>query len=367
MRNVFCIIVLLPALLFSATPSFGAMRLHVTAEDNGKFILDGDNVKGVEAVDITINYDSTFLANTRVEVQGGLLTDVSAHSPGALTVKIFRPDPDMMFQLQLTFDKRGDSPGGLKEVAATVTDTSGKSYQAPTDIFHLTPSQPEGQATSSDGEGAAGSSAHGTAFLTKREKSVLDRFEEFRGTKGIKEFSALFERRDREGVAQDATCIGSQCQILFERLDVGEIAQEPAIALADGETPVMIRLALRPEEDDPPVFALTGAKLVSLQKSGEKSWVIRAVPDKGKAEADFIVRLGGKTLEFPLVVAPPVYVQDGVTEGGFLVALDRYLYGQAAECRMKGRPFRQFLHEYIFTANYLAKRSSTVFKGAGRL
>jgi hypothetical protein len=371
MRTGVCLIVLLIVLL-SAAPSFSAMTLHVTTSDDGVYILDGNNVTGVEAVDITINYDATSLANPRVLIQGGTLTDVSAPAPGMLTVKVFRPDTDMMFQLQLTFEKRGDSPGGITNVATTVMDTAGRSYDVPANIYHLTPPP----AAQSDSKAAADFSSggidkihpkRGTAHLTKREKSILQRFEEFRGTKGLKEFAALFERLDLKGTAQEMMCNESQCQILFDRLDPEKIAQEPAIALSDGKTPVTIKLELEEaEEGHPPDFAMLDAELVSLQKTGEKRWVITAMPIKGTWEANLIVRRGMKTLEFPLVVAPPVKIQDDISERNFLFALDTYLTDQAAEHTAEGRPFRKFVHEYIFTANYLVKRVTKILKQSAR-
>lgn len=385
MRYCLFFLVLLFALA-GTRPTFAEMTLHVTSGNDGVFILDGDNVDGVVAMDLMITYDATFLSNPRAELQGGTLTDVFVYSPGVLTVKTFRDDPDMMFQLQLSFEKSSDAPGGITNVTATVRDTAGRSIQVPVNIIQFIPAQSESPESRSDSDASAASFTEAgvrnetsmdnkinkvisdgaqdigpetdanssmiepaanledsaiavrTAPPIKGEKSVLQRFEEFSGAKGLKELAALFERPGPE-----------------------EITQEPAIALSDGKTPVGIKLTLQPGERHAPDIALLDAKFVSLQKSGEKSWGITMVPNKGAWKVILIVSTGRETIEFPLVVAPPLKMQNCIDEKNFTAALDKYISDQAAGHIREGQPFRLFFHEYIFTANYLAKEKTEVF------
>lgn len=382
MRYCVCLIGLLLVLLAPAS-SFAELKMLVTPNGDGAFFLVGDNFNGVTAVDIRIDYDTASLANPQVGVQGGTLTYEYAGTPGTLLVSVFRENPDAMLYLDLKFEKRGASPGVIKQVKATTTDAEGKSSAVPdATIIPFSPSPESTPAAESGSEAGAVVSA-GDSIETRQEggiyqnrpdgtpdtgaeidtassarraaqsgvpggrpasplrceKSVLRRFEEFRGTKGLKEFTALFERHDQE-----------------------EIAQEPAIALSDGKTPVRIKLKFPPGMRHAPDIALSDAKLVSMRKTGEKSWIITAVPNKGTGKVKLIVSTGRETIEFPLIVAPPIKIQNGINEKNFLVALNKYVADQAAGQKKENDPFRQYFCEYVFTANYLANPANTSTK-----
>jgi hypothetical protein len=346
MRTGVCLVALLLVLLATAR-SYAAMALHVTSSGDGVFILDGDNLTGVEAVDITIDYDITVFSNPHVEAQGGSLAHIMTRTAGIITLRVFRADPDMMLQLLLKFKKSGNSPGGINDVTATVTDTDGVSYPIPVDFFY-----PDGPPEI----GASDEDISGRHRLIKREKSVLQRFSEFKGAGGLKELTALFERRAPGEEPKAVTCSGNgRCEILFERLEPEEMAQEPAIVLSDGETPVVISLKLRPEDNSPDI-AMMGADLVSLEKIDEESWVVTAVPREGTCEARLLLGLRNELIEFPLVVAPMIGDAHGVSEKDFPVVLNKYLADQAAVHQGKSE---QYLDEYVFTANYLANIMNT--------
>jgi hypothetical protein len=375
--------------LLGPVPSFADVKMLVTPNGDGAFFLVGDNFNGVTAVDVMIDYDTTSLANPQVAVQGGTLTNVYAGTPGTLLVSVSRENPDAAFYLDLKFEKRGDSPGGIKHVTATTTDTEWKSSPVPdATIIPFSPSpettpvtgsgseagavlsagealetrqdggvyqgRPDGGPDTGAGSDAA-SFARGAAVKPEKsaaaqetnvpegrpvpplrsEKSVLRRFEEFRGTKGLKELTALFKRPDPEA-----------------------IAQEPAIALSDGKTAVRIKLNLQSSERHAPDISLSDAKLVSLRKTGAESWVITAVPRRGAWKVSVFLRNDKKMLEFPLVVAPPIKIQNNINEKNFLVALNMYVAGQSAGQRGRNGPFRESFHEYVFTANYLANQAN---------
>jgi hypothetical protein len=380
MKNVACVTGLLLALLWPVR-SFAEITMFVSPDGDGAYILEGDNAQGVEALDLLIGYDADSLANPKVEAQGGTITDVYAGTPGMLNVTIMRDNPDTSFELHLKFDKKGDSPEGIYSVSATARGRDGRNYAASADTRALSlstmnpaimPDKESAAVSSVDRatetqeavgvyqgtsdkppdrgvETGAASSAGGTTTspeqpaATKKtircnEKSVLERFREFKGEKGLKEFGALFK------------CSGGE-----------RIMQEPAIALSDGETPVLIKLELQPEGNNSPDIALSGAKLVSSKKVDEKSRVITTLPNEGAWEARLVLGSGNEMIDFPLVVAPPVKIDSEIHERNFLAALNNYLSGQAAILRGKSEQSRD---EYIFTANYLANLAKTSPKKA---
>ena len=61
-----------------------------------------------------------------------------------------------------------------------------------------------------------------------------------------------------------------------------------------------------------------------------------------------------KTIEFPLVVAPPVKIRRGITERNFVAELDRFIAAQVGVGKGANDPLRHIPYDYLFTANYLA-------------
>lgn len=115
------------------------------------------------------------------------------------------------------------------------------------------------------------------------QKSVLNRFKEFEGTKTPQALMALFSQPG--GAA---------------------VSQEPAVALADGVALVKISVKTGAPVQAPPTFALKGASIVS-QRQGEKgTWIIEARPKKGALQASVTLLTNDAMTEYPLVVAPAV-------------------------------------------------------------
>lgn len=385
MKRVICLALMLLALMSPAL-SLAEMILTVSCNGDGSFVLAGGNVSGVRTVDLTVGYDTTFLGNPQVGLQGGAVTNV-AGTPGRLAVNIVREDPDAGLEVELNFETKGDGAGVINYVAASMTDTDGRRFPVRAVIVPFTPAPDPAASPAPEGKesvatpavppvGSAGSSPRGTvgeerkaeqpertkngddleksgadeaskqaasdnavdsmsAADTTVQKSVLQRFREFRGRRGLKEFAALFERGKGEG-----------------------IRQEPAIARANGRTPVEIELDTKMTLESAPNFALSDAKFVSLHREGGTKWLMTVVPNEGACEVRLILRAGGNKVEFPLVVVPPVDISEKVDRVNFLSELNKYLAEQTTG-EATGSPSRQYLHEYIFTANYLASTTGT--------
>jgi hypothetical protein len=168
-------------------------------------------------------------------------------------------------------------------------------------------------------------------------KSVLERFREYQGEQSPKNLIALFK----------SAIAGNR--------------QEPTFALSDGKTIVKVFVDLPETGKAAPNFALIDAKLVSLKKSSDSAWVVEVLPNKGTFDAAVIVLEDGKTVKLPLTVAPPLSADAKIGKGGVLSEADFISFmkergtGKAPRFDLNGDGKRDYIDDYIFTANFLAK------------
>jgi hypothetical protein len=405
LKNGVCRIATLLTLLCPVT-SWAVMILTVTSNGEGMFYLRGSHVSGVESVDIMVDYDTTFLAAPEVGLAGGTFTSLSSDDPGRIYAKIVREYPDAEFDLDVRFERRGESPGIINFVTATMRDTAGRVFPVPVSIIApppppmVPPADANGKSDKAQGASDAGRTrkegevgqgptdgAPGAGDQPARVPSPKD-------TGGTAEGSSDTERTPPSDAAgRGATTEGSsypgeetataanrwkgvlqqfhdfrgskgarELAALFQQSAGGKIVQDPAIAISDGKTPVKIRLELEQVGDSAPNFGLSDARFVSLRRSGERSWDLVVVPNAGTWQARLIIKSGGELAEFPLVVVPRIELAGVVNERNFRAELDRYLSGQPAGNQEEGGPDRRFLLEYIFTANFLAKQAAQLAK-----
>jgi hypothetical protein len=97
---------------------------------------------------------------------------------------------------------------------------------------------------------------------------------------------------------------------------------------------------------------------VSCKKLAESEWLVEARPDKGATRAAIIINLAdGKTRETPLTISPKARVDlvipGKVTETDFALFLKERGTTSAPKFDLNGDGKRDYLDDYIFTANYL--------------
>jgi hypothetical protein len=171
--------------------------------------------------------------------------------------------------------------------------------------------------------------------------SVLERFRTFTGNKTGQALIAQFDNSDMKGVRQ-----------------------EPAVALSDGVTVVKIVISLPAGEKDAPNFAFRNAKYLSLKMAGENSWVVEVLPDKGSSSAAVKILSHGALTEVPLTIAPPLPAGIKIGTGGALTEADFTTFlkergtDKTPRFDLNGDGKRDYIDDYIFTANYLVKRDS---------
>jgi hypothetical protein len=406
-KAIFFILSLTAVLAFGRPQSvYAASTLDVLPSGEGVFVIQGTGIEGAEAMDITVVYDSSTLSNPRV-VQGGLISGammvVNDKSQGAVRLGIIRVTPVRGNGViaTLMFDRTGSSAGKILSLAvkafktvdkqsiplpvvARITnpadsssDASGPSQKqdasrsagaaasaggAASMPLGVVVAQGDGSVlasqkdqtasvssgeTQTPGETPAGAKASGatsggpgdiTASLEPQKKkvqqyeSVLERFRKHRKERTEKAFLSLFDQGEASG-----------------------FRQEPQVVLSDGKATVKVFFVVSASGGSAPDFALRGAKLVSVKQDADRSntWVIEARPEKGEYEASLLVPRGDVILEYPLTLAPKISLSDKsgpVTDEDF----SRYLSAKKRDLNGDGK--RDYLDDYIFTANFIAAR-----------
>ncbi|GLI39004.1 hypothetical protein [Geobacter hydrogenophilus] len=178
-------------------------------------------------------------------------------------------------------------------------------------------------------------SSQGQKYVVFR--GVLERFKAYSGVKAPKSLLALFD----EPVATS-------------------IKQDPPICIADGKTMIKVQIELPDSGNDAPNFALRGAGLKSLKKLGDNRWLIEAIPEAGRFEATLTIVMGEKIVDYPFTVAPKADInldRNGVTdEADFLLFLSKVGTDKAPAYDFNGDGKRDYVDDYIYTANYLVER-----------
>lgn len=362
----------LPA-LSSAEP----VTMSIMPNGQGGFLMKAENVAGVQALDIDIDYDSVMLANPNVMTHGGDITRIKDDVPGKLFLSIFRPDADPLLQIDVYFEevRTANTANGISHVSAIVRSTTpwpgpdadppgpvDEPTDAPADVpsparkeknvpAAVVPKKGPAAAPATDAAPAALPVALSPAnadrqvqaakitLLAREEKSVLQRFKKYQGEKDLSSFVALFGRSGGE-----------------------RVRQEPAIAISDGKTPVTIRIDAQPDGEHPTALALSDAALLS-KEAHEKEIVVAVLPSKGTWESRLVTVAGGEILDYPLVVVPRVAINAGMKEKDFLAALNAYIADQALTRRGVNK---SYVYWYIFTANYLAAEANASVKTVSR-
>jgi hypothetical protein len=168
---------------------------------------------------------------------------------------------------------------------------------------------------------------------TTSYKGVLENFRTFTGEKSPASYSALYNKEITPA-----------------------IRQEPPVTLSDGKTPLNVLINLETFGDKSPNFSLNGAKLVSLSKDDSLGWTVVVLPKSGAFQAGLTIMTESDVIEYPLTVAPPI---EGVSaaEADFVAFLtDSGAISPKRDLNGDGR--HDYLDDYIYTANYLMKKSA---------
>jgi hypothetical protein len=185
----------------------------------------------------------------------------------------------------------------------------------------------------------ASSATPSVAEKTTNYKSVLDFFREYTGKRNLKAFVALFDKASIRGVRQ-----------------------EPAVALSDGKTKVKLFVLIPSTGKEAPNFAVKNAKLISLKPDGN-AWVIETLPDEKTYDSSVTVLDNGLLTRIPLTIAPPIemdVVKVHANGDNEIMPTRRAGTAKDAVSPKKIDAVRNYVDDYIFTANYIVRKNSTV-------
>lgn len=177
-------------------------------------------------------------------------------------------------------------------------------------------------------------------------QSVLEKFKEYKGKKTPEALMALFSPQ------------------------VGQPKQEPRIALADGKTTVKVLLELNPKGENNN-FLLDGVSLVSLNNKDKNFWIAELLPDTRAYEATISIPRNNQWYVFPLTIAPPMDVNidrfaNTLTDADFRLYLKNKGTIKAPRFDLNNDGVRNYIDDYIFTANYLSQRPAVPTKPFSR-
>jgi len=405
-------LILLFIILFAAAPAFAVSSLTLTPSGANSFVLQGQGVEGAAAVECNITYDASSLGNPRVELGGlaaGAMIAVNPNVPGTIRIALVRTTPmtGSGAIATISFDRKGDAAGRILALSAKLVTIDGKplavsvSFSNPPDTQSptaaTTAGSPEaaGRTATSPGvstsgqvlpvlmpfagaltapprpqepEKTAGEDMKGSREQTGRQdkpardpvnvakktegttpeasrgihtqKSVLERFREYRGEPTVPAYIALFEKEEMIGFRQD-----------------------PPVALTDGKTTVRITFISASSDRKSSDIAVMGAKLLSLARDPNYSntFVIELLPSKGEYRAGVSVPQDGVLMVYPLTLAPKIPIEltkNGmVDEAGFKAFLKERGTKSNPKHDLNGDGRRNYLDDYLYTANYLAARN----------
>lgn len=167
------------------------------------------------------------------------------------------------------------------------------------------------------------------AGTDSRADTVLERFRTYTGPRTKEALSELF------------------------RLPANPVVrQQPAIAISDGTTAVMIAVRIPSADGTAPNFAVEGAKLLSLESKQRDEWLIKALPPLGALHVFLLVANGPETSTFPLTVAPPLPKKLDATSQSFSSFLEADTNGPLYDLNGDGK--LDYIDDYIYTANVVS-------------
>lgn len=190
---------------------------------------------------------------------------------------------------------------------------------------------------------ASPAAAKSTAVTSGSPPTVLERFRTFTG------------KRDPNGLLR-----------LFSSPDTAAtVLQTPQVALSDGKSQVRLKVTMKMSEAAPN-FAAEEARLVSVEHMSPDTWQIVLLPHPGAWSCSIIVQNGSAVTTIPVAVAPPLPVERDLSLKGFEQYLANRSAGYRPQFDLNDDGKLDYLDDYLFTANFLARKLADPHDPAAR-
>jgi hypothetical protein len=375
---LFCFLLLLPL------PALAISTISINSTGNDAFIFSGTSLENVSRIEVVAYYDTSLLANPRVNPQNsfdGASVIVNGWSAGSVRMTVISSkamNGNGTFAT-LSFDNIGKGAGVITSLTGNIYGANGARLQGAFIVTNppavLDPNDPDdasmlpggkfyvpgggeymgeerpesekaqtesGETQSASLQNAATPAAdssvsaqpeQSTKRITRQTQSVLERFRMFEGERTPKNLIALFDLKEKNG-----------------------FKQAPPVFLADGESTLKVTIS-NLQGKKAPSIALSSARFVAQHKVSDTEWEIEAMPERGVTSSEMTVLTDTCVLEVPFTVAPKARVDlikhGKVSEKDFALFLKKRGTKTAPKFDLNGDGKRDYLDDYIFTANYL--------------
>ena len=397
-----CITIVL--LLWSVSAVFAA-SVSIIPSGVATYVIQGAAMDGVAGIDLTLGYDSSTLSNPSVKPGGlisGALLAANTSKSGTIKIGIISTNAfsgsGPIAVVTFAFQK---GAGGLSLVSANLIDSNGATMSAGTggsdSVFSSTPGVPFSQSTAASTTASTSSTTPASATTAYQGSVTMPADTQAQTVPKPADASAIPIRSPTEvstvtspaspqppgpqpSVKPEESTTSGEIRrgytytpvlerfrtyqgkrspaflvALFNDEVAPSINQDPAVVLCDGSTHVRITVSLPSPDGHSPNFVLDGVRLISLTKGDQPgSWTIEVLPQANALKASLTILNGSEVIEFPLTVAPPLKAV-AFSEADFAAFLKNS--GKTADLNNDG--VRDYIDDYIYTANYLAHNKVT--------
>jgi hypothetical protein len=234
-------------------------------------------------------------------------------------------------------------PPGAMPMPETGDAVMPPGVSSPMDAVSMQPSKP----STFDMKPSTAATATTAAVKPKsggNKGSVLQLFKDFKGEKTIAAYTNLFDEGGMAGFRQD-----------------------PAIVLSDGNATVKVYHTVPKGEKMSANFAFSGAKLISIRKGIDSTWIIEARPERNANNVVMTVLRNNMAIKYSPAVAQPIDANldagsSNLTEKDFNLFLSQRGTENVPRFDLNKDGKRDYVDDYIFTANYLVNKKKVELK-----
>lgn len=343
-------------------------EITISPAGSGSFSVMGNLLDKVATLDITVEYDAGTLSNPAAScgpLAAAAHCEINTETSGIVQIRISSTTPlsGVGTVAALSFTCLGDEPGTINSLDARLTDSNGDPLTARVNVVNPSPGQfgrpapkalkeTEPDSTLPAPTPAGGAARQETSLAPTAVKATDSNAKQPAATALL--YHRLESVLERFRGRPDAATLDSLLP-LFESVHGGGISQVPPIVISDGGSKVRLTVELAGSIKTAPNFALRGAHLISMKSEANNTWVIEVLPDKGVYAASLMVLTDACLTEYPLTVSPQME-----QAGGELGPADfiRWRKSRTQPKKAAGKDADRpgFVEDYIYAANYLAKK-----------